>query len=170
VLKSDASVEQGSLAVADAVAFFGLYQPEVAVDPNTGNVLLGFTYQFFNLLRPAFVMLEGAGASPGRDVQSTDGEGLLAWGILDGVVWNPERAEFVVTLSDGRGWTAVRRVEADSSIRPAYYLEQYEGLVAIPWSGPDVGELGLARAYDGDEDGYHRLQNDEGHVRAAPLY
>ncbi len=169
VLTDDGAVLQGSSQVASSITWFGLFQPEVALNPATGDVLVCFSYRLYDRFRPGFVLLTGSGASPGA-VRSKDGEGLLPQGLLDGVAWNPERNEYVVGLSLGDGRVAVRRVAADALLKPAYVLETYEGMWAVPWSGAEPGQLGLLRAYDGEENGYDSPATDEYHVRAGPLY
>ena len=169
VLFDDGSLSQGSLEVASSITWFSLFQPEVALNPETGDVLLCFSYSLYDRFRPGFVLLDGAGATPGN-VQSVDGEGLLPEGVLDGVAWNPERGEFVVGLTMRGGFVAVRRVAADASLKPAYVLESYEGMWGVPWSGSEPGQLGLLRAFDGEDDNYDSPIAGAYHVNAGPLY
>ena len=130
------------------------FQPELALNPLDGNMLLAFSYMDQGVYHPAFVRLTGPDAM-GGDVESLDDDGLLPAGYIDSLVWNPTRNEFVIALSLEPAQVVVRRVRPDGRLKPTYTPLSYEGVWGILWSGPEADQLGLVRAFDGLIDDYH---------------
>ncbi len=171
VVSSSGGVRSPSLPIAASSDWYGIAQPELAVDPRDGSVLLGFSYFLFDRARPAIVMLEGPAAKP-ESIQSTAGDGVLPEGYLDDIAWNPERGEFVLGLQKLEGdWrTLVRRVSAEGVLRPLGVPFDLEGYLAVLWSGPEPGQLGFVRGCDGnDTDDRTMKSGDYAYVRAGRI-
>jgi hypothetical protein len=152
VLNGSGAVFYPSLICAGVGDWLDLLQPEIARNPNDGSALLAFTYLQQDEFRPACIVLTGAFASPG-DVVSLDDEGLRPQGFIDSVVWNPTRNEFVIGLSLAGANIAIRRATPAGKLVPAQYLQEYEGVWAVLFSGGAVDTLGLVHAFDGNANG-----------------
>lgn len=158
----------GPYVTATSSNWYDLFQPEVTPNPSDGSVLLGFTYYDVDTYRPGVQRLAPVTAIPGP-VSSLDSESQLPEGFIDSVRWSPERNEFVATMTNVLGRVAVRRVNPGGTLRAAGVLESYEGAWGILWSGPQPGQLGLARAFDGVADDDHSSSTLIMQALAGPL-
>jgi len=134
--------------------WLALFQPELARNPTDGSMLLAYSYYTASdsKWRPACQLLRAGDAHPGSAF-TLDGDGLLPEGLLDCSAWDADRAQFVVTMTTVGSRVAVRRVNPDASIRPTAVTESYEGVWGILYGGTKPGTLGLARTFDGVDDG-----------------
>ena len=170
VVGEDGATASSSVEIAFDVEWL-LSEPKVARNPQDGSVLVGFAYDNLAVFHPAFVRLDGPWALPG-DVVTMDDDGIQPWGYLESLVWNPARGEFVaaVDLVLDYDWTyvGVRRIRPDGRIKPLYTPLVYEGWYGTLWSGPDPGQLGLVRAFDGFTDGLNQRWRTN-NIHGAPL-
>ena len=158
----------GPYVTATSANWGDLFQPEITPNRNDGSMLLAFTYLDSNLYRPGVQRLEPVTASPGTPA-ALDADGRLPQGFIDSVRWNPARSEFVATMTTVDNRVAVRRINPNGTIRASFVLESYEGIWGILYSGPQPGQLGLARDFDGTNDDVHFTGTTTMQALAGPL-
>ncbi len=169
VVHGDGTVATGSIILASSGDWFDLFQPELAVNPTDGSLLLVFSYVLETTFHPAYVALTGGLVNTNGSVTTLDASGKLPIGLIDSVVWSAERGEYVTAMSNVAGNVAIRRIDENGVMRPAYVLEEHEGYWGILYSGTESGEMGLIRTMDGLEDGRTNISRDEMEVRVGPL-
>ncbi len=162
------STGDGPYVTATSAAWNDLFQPEITPNPSDGSMLLAFTYSDASAYRPGVQRLAPVTANPGP-YSALDGSGLLPEGYIDSVRWNPARSEFVATMTNVGDRVAVRRVNPDGTIRASPVLESYEGIWGILYAGPEAGQLGLVRGFDGTADDIHFGGTDVMQALAGPL-
>jgi hypothetical protein len=160
--------DAGPYVTATSSNWNDLFQPEITRNHTDGSMLLAFTYLDVNVYRPGVQRLAPVSANPGP-YASLDASSQLPQGYIDSVRWNPARNEFVATMTNVENRVAVRRVNPEGTIRPTTSLESYEGIWGVLYAGPDPGELGLSRAFDGTDDDLHFSGTQVMQALAGPL-
>lgn len=158
----------GPYLTATSPNWYDLFQPEITPNLDDGSMLLAFTYYDVDVYRPGVQRLAAGTAQPGP-YSSLDANSQLPQGFIDSVRWNPARREFVATMTNVDYRVVVRRVNPDGTIRASPVLESYEGIWGILWAGPQPGDLGLVRAFDGTADDVHFNGTDVMQALAGPL-
>ncbi len=152
VIAPNGTIRVASGTGASGSAWQTIYAPLIALNPLDDSAVVGFTYREAGILKPAFFRLDPE-THAGGPVGALVSDGIAPVGYVDNVAWSAERAEFVASLTTVDYRTTIRRVNADGSIRPAYTLEQYEGIFGLFCSV--AGELHHLRSTDGTDDGYY---------------
>ncbi len=160
VVRGDGSVLIGSEVLAASQEWFQLGLPKLAMDPNSGTILLVFSFVTETEFHSTLIPLSGGAVVPKGALVPIDEFGVLPPSLANSVVWSAERGEFVVTVTKlGLGITS-RRVTADGALRLYNAGEEHEGFQGILFTDRDGARLGMVRAVDGVDD--LRTENTHG--------
>ncbi|MCG3134548.1 MAG: hypothetical protein HMLKMBBP_01862 [Planctomycetes bacterium] len=158
VLIGSGGILYPSAETATSPTWSSAFQPEMVRNPETGDILLAFTIEEALTYHPVVQRLTGVGWT-GTPIFTVDADGAQPVGFIDSLAWNRARGEYVIATTAGWGEVIIRRMGTDGRIKSAPVLEAYDGIWGVLWSGPDAGDLGFVRLWDGVQDRQYAYGN-----------